>query len=262
MNSMLKVSFWSPFREKGVTTNMIAIAMATNQYFKTNIGLRSNHISKKMLDYYISQVDHRIDIVASETESFSRDAPQYLHYLLWYDDRFHTKADEKRILISRKDSAIYIYRPPEPYDRKVFPTGDEELMFLDLSGRNNSDSYKAMREADFNVIFLPVDMEEIKEFFKEKTGDDKKNIYVINGYSSRCEVTPKNIRNFLIREYGIKRDKIMFIPYYERLKRFCHLGELDLMLLDEGRQRKSSLYYKCVKEIGKALLMCKVREKC
>lgn len=257
---MLKVTFWSSSREKGgVTSNMLAVAMVISQYFHMKVGIRSFHISNRMVDYYISDIDHRVAVVASDTESYSRDFPQYMHYLLKYDDRFYTKRNEKRRIGMKKETAVNLYRPPEVFEEEIFQGDGEELMLLDLSGKKSPECYRVMDEADINVIMLTPNMDEIKAHFSAYPAG-KKNIYVINGYTERCEYSPKIMRTILHDEFGVKRGRMFFIPYYEKLRRACHLGEVDKLLESEIKARKMSLYFRSVKEVGKKLLICKARQ--
>ncbi len=256
----MKVSFWSPYREhSGVTSNILAIAYAINLYFHVRVGVRSNHISNKMMDYYVAEIDHRVSMVASDAESYSRDYPQYMHYLLNYDEKIMAGFPVKRQLGGRKNQGVSMYRPPEPFEESLFPEGDEEIFFLDLKGNNNIENIKAMDEADINVIILPPNLDEIKMFFSVYSPVSKKAIYVINGYKDKSDFSPREIRLAMSTQFGIRKGKIMFIPYYEKLHRACQLGEVDKLMEVEVKARKHSLYFKCVKEIGKKLLIYKAR---
>ena len=98
----------------------------------------------------------------------------------------------------------------------------EEIAFIDTGLKNSISSKIILNEADFVVVTLRQDLQEIQDFFQNYSSLSQKAFFIIGNYSKKCRPT----LNKILSEFGFRRDRIGIVPHSEEFRMVAETGRM------------------------------------
>ncbi|MCR5823865.1 MAG: hypothetical protein K6G60_05475 [Lachnospiraceae bacterium] len=261
MAERIKIAGWSPFRKScGVTGHVLAMSEMASAYYGLRVDVRADHFGARPLESYIWELRHLVPISRKEDFYSGPDYPDYVGCLSRYEANFKThmryfRGDAPATptgnfgALVRKEKPKLLRNVDFP-EESSFHGGSGEVFFLDSSGKNSPYSFRMLGEADLVLVFLPGTPEAIRLFFYLYSYYLNKSFFIINK-------SPQDDTFLLelLSRYHVPTSRTAFIPYCPEFARACMEQTVDVLICDQVDKPKHSLYFTCIKEITKRVLV-------
>ena len=250
MEGHFNIVGWSPYRRTGgVTGHVLAMGEVASRYFGLNVDLRADHFGPRPLESYVGAFGKDNRPAFGEDFYSGPDYPNYLKCLMQWE-----KAVRKRSLghIGELDlgDRCRLLKPVENSNANVFEGGKGDICLVDSSGMNSPYSFKVLNEADMILVFLPNSDLGIQRFFDYYSALLKKSFFIINRYSESDAIPLK-----ILEGYRVLPSRIGTIPYCKSYDRACREGAIDTFIEQNLHRRSPDIYYRCIKNLTKKVLI-------
>lgn len=204
----MRVAFWCAFPQVGgVTGNLAAIATACTLYFNRRVVIGSNHFSSRGVERCFGG-EAAYQKNGQKTFCYCYGEAEYFR-ILWEEYGPAAGVYAPRQLSEN----LYLIQPPDMLAESLFcdTVPKEMLYFMDVAGNRQGDFGRVLEEADLVAVFLPQELDQIKQFFDCYSSLIPKSVFFVNDFSRRCCCVPGK----LSKKFGIDRQCISTIPHNE-----------------------------------------------
>lgn len=218
----MKVAFFNGISMSGdVSKYMAAIGVILAQEYNCRVVLGSNYISNHMLqDCFSGKIKE--EGIAHAPYRFLYGSQEYS------SDLWNMKRNRQGDILEIPMEGVTIIFPPDADKKCMFYYNVPQTSFylLDMAEENRTIFQAVIEEADWLVVFLPQDVDQIHKFFHRFSSLIPKAIVVIEEAQRANRLFYRKI----VAEYGIKNKNIGSIPKNKEFRDACEEGKMEAFL--------------------------------
>ena len=128
-----------------------------------------------------------------------------------------------------------------------YKNSSKDFYLVDMAKCSIAESKNILDEADLVIAFFSQGNTEIQNFFERFSSLIPKALFVIVDYQRDFGLTCRKI----CTEYGIKRNKILIIPYDAEFEKACEEGNLQSFVLENMHQTVEEEKNNCIANLKK-----------
>lgn len=228
----MKIAYWSNSRKSGVTSNLAAVSLTGVLAYPFKITMFENHYNANGISKYI--FPECMSKGVAEQEAYCLGHRVFDHPACRRNEKAFRTYKDYAVVEAIEDSLYYVPQIAQnaelfdfDFQCRLLPVlnscaAQNGIAFIDTSLENSISSKIILNEADFVVVTLRQDLQDIHDFFQNYSSLSQKAFFIIGNYNKKSKISLKAI----LSEFEFQRDRIGIIPHSDEFQMASESGRM------------------------------------